>query len=531
MNNVLQWLEAAAHIHPEKIACADTLASVSYAELLHRARTLGRGIAQAVSARSAIALYLDKDIHAVSCLLGVVYAACCYSFIDLRQPAARVEKIVATLQPALVITDAAYSEQAHDIFPHTCRIMLLDELMESAARETSVAAEPQLPANTQVAAETNDASLQELPDILAQRRAQALSTDPVYVNFTSGSTGTPKGVAVAHASLIDFIPVFVRSLKLKADDVFACQAPFDFDVSVKDVYGALCLGATLHLIPREFFSEPVRLMDYLVERKPTVLVWAVSAMCFVSIMGGFEYKVPETVRLVAFSGEVMPPKQLRAWQEALPHAEFYNVYGPTEITCNCTYFPLTRTYADDEVIPMGKAFENEHVFLLDEEGREVVAPHVPGELYVGGATLALGYYRDAERTAAAFVQNPANDAFFERVYKTGDLACYNDEADLVYLSRVDHQIKHMGQRIELGEIDAAAHAVEAVTRACAIYDASRKRIRLFYTGAIEKKELSAALKEALPPYMTPNNIRQLSEMPLNKNGKIDRGKLERGELG
>ncbi len=502
MHTVLDWLEESAVAHPDKIAFADVDNHITFRELELRARAIGSQIALHAEPRQPIALYIDKTVDAICALFGAVYAGCCYAFIDARQPQVRVSKILETLQPALVLVDAVNEDEAHAVFPEGTALHALDAFLASSADD----------------------------ELLAARRAQALATDPLYINFTSGSTGTPKGVVVGHATVMDFIPIFDATMGIGADDVFANQAPLDFDVSVKDVFSGIYLGATVNLIPRDYFSTPTLLLDYLCERQPTVLVWAVSAMCFVSIMNGFDYKVPDTVRLVAFSGEVMPPKQLSKWQEALPDAQFVNVYGPTEITCNCAYYKIERSFAPDETIPMGKAFPNETLLLVGADGALVTEPDVPGELYVGGPTLALGYYRDAERTAAAFVQNPFNDAYRDLVYKTGDLAKYDESGDLVYLSRVDHQIKHMGQRIELGEIEAAAHAVEGVTRACCIYDSARKRIRLFYTGDIDKKVLSSALHEALPAYMTPNNIKRIDEMPLTKNGKIDRGKLASGEV-
>ena len=144
---------------------------------------------------------------------------------------------------------------------------------------------------------------------------------------------------------------------------------------------------------------------------------------------------------------------------------------------------------------------------------------------MGGSCLALGYYRDAERTAEAFVQNPLHDDYRDIVYRTGDLAHYDDEGNLVYLSRKDHQIKHLGQRIELGEIESAAQAVGGVAQACCIYDGIKKRILLHYTGEIDRKELGAALREKLPSFMVPNKIKQHDMLPLTKNGKIDRSKL------
>ncbi|MGI6220710.1 MAG: amino acid adenylation domain-containing protein [Coriobacteriales bacterium] len=497
MNNVLEWLEDSAREHPEKLAFADVDERVTWSELELRSRAVGSAIAARVEPRRPVAIYLDKSVAAICTLLGAVQAGCCYSFIDLRQPQPRVEKIAARLDPALVIVDEQGADQAAEMFPEGTEFVRVEEMLSQPVDE----------------------------ELLAARRGQALSTDPVYINFTSGSTGEPKGVAVGHASIIDFIPVFTKTLGLTHEDVFANQAPLDFDVSVKDIYGALFLGATVHLIPREYFSIPTQLLDYLCEREPTVLVWAVSAMCFVSIMKGFEYKVPSSVKKVIFSGEVMPVKQLNIWREFLPDATFVNVYGPTEITCNCTYFTIDRSYEPGDTIPMGRAFANENVFLVDAEGCEVVEPGVEGEILVGGATLALGYYRDPERTAEAFVQNPLHHDYRDIVYRTGDLASYDDEGNLVYLSRKDHQIKHMGQRIELGEIESAAQAVEGVEQACCLYDGIKKRILLHYAGGIDRKELGAVLREKLPQYMVPNKIRQHDMLPLTKNGKIDRKKL------
>ena len=497
MRNVLEWLEHDEREYPDKLAFADPQTSATYAQITERARRAGSFIARLTTPRTPIALYMDKTVDAICALFGVAFAGCCYSFVDLRQPAARIAKIVEKLGCPFVVIDDAVEEQARESFPAGTTFVHASELFASDIDET----------------------------LLAERRVQAIPTDPLYINFTSGTTGIPKGVTVGHASVASFIPTFCETLGLSGDDVFANQAPLDFDVSVKDIFGSISLGATVHLIPRDYFSVPTQLLDYLVERKPTVLVWAVSAMCFVSIMRGFDYAVPDTVRLVAFSGEVMPIKQLERWQAALPAATYINLYGPTEITCNCTYHVVDRAYARDEAIPIGRPFAGSRVFLLDEDGARVTEPETPGELYVGGPELALGYYNDPERTAEAFVQNPLHDAYRDVVYKTGDLAKYDEEGNLVYLSRVDHQIKHMGQRIELGEIEAAAHATDGVERACCIYDHARQRIRLYYTGTATKDELSAALHTALPPFMMPNTVKAVDEMPMTKNGKIDRAKL------
>ncbi len=498
MINVLEWLEAAAATHPDKLAFADEEHELSYAQLEQRAKSVATYIALNAPACAPIACYLEKSTLAVCAMLGAVYARCCYSVIDVRQPAERARAIVDKLEAPLVITDAKNETAAHELFDGSSHnVVLVEELLDE---ETS-------------------------PELLEERRSSALDTDPLYINFTSGSTGTPKGVAVCHRSVIDFITSFTSIFDITTDDVIANQAPFDFDVSVKDIYSGLRRGAAVHMIPREYFSVPTKLMDFLCEREVTVCTWAVSAMCFVSIMGGFEYRTPQSIRKVIFSGEVMPVKQLRVWRAALPEAMFVNVYGPTEVTCNCTYQIIDGEYENDEVIPMGVAFPNEKVFLLDGDNSLVEEPGVEGEICVGGTALALGYYNDPEKTAAVFVQNPLNTSYQETIYRTGDIGSYNECGQFVYVGRKDHQVKHLGQRIELGEIDVAAQSVAGVTRACTIYDSRRKKILLFYTGTCEKDALVEQLREKLPQYMVPNKTRQIDQMPLNKNGKIDRNAL------
>ena len=227
-----------------------------------------------------------------------------------------------------------------------------------------------------------------------------------------------------------------------------------------------------------------------------------------------------------FSGEVMPVKQLNKWRSRIPNAKYVNLYGPTEITCNCTYHIIDREYATDESIPIGIPFLNEKVFLLDEQDCLVTGAGIEGEICVGGTCLAIGYYKDREKTDSSFVQNPLNDKYFERIYRTGDLGKYDTEGLLYYTSRKDFQIKHMGQRIELSDIDVSAMSVEGVERACSIYDGKHKKIILFYTGDIDKENLSLCIKEKLPSFMLPSKTIKLDDFPLNKNGKIDRGILE-----
>ena len=503
MNNVLDWLEASTARSPEATAFADEFGEITFAQLEGRAQAIAAQLIDIAAPQSGIAVFARKSTRAITAMMGAVYARCFYCVLDDRQPEARLASILGTLAPAAMLVDEAHLEIAHALCDERgIPVFEIDALSAHALTEEERCA-------------------------LKARRATALDIDPLYVNFTSGSTGTPKGVVVSHRSTIDFIGYFTRLFSITADDRIANQAPFDFDVSVKDIYSGLAVGAAVHLIPREYFSVPVQLMDFLCERNVTICTWAVSALCFVSIMGGLDYRTPETIRAVIFSGEIMPPKQLNIWRAHLPNTLYANVYGPTEVTCNCTYYLLDREFAKDETIPMGVPFENEHVFLLDEHDAEIAPTQIgeQGEICVSGTALALGYLGDAEKTAAAFVQNPLNKRWNETIYRTGDLAFYDADGLLVYAGRKDHQIKHMGQRIELGEIETVAQALDGVARACCIYNERRKRLLLYYEGDAEKDEVAAAMHEKLPSFMMPNKITQMPQLPLTKNGKIDRMQL------
>ena len=495
MENVLEWLERSVGRYPDKTAVADPETSLSFSELHNAARSFGSWLAARTEPRRAVAFYLEKSAYALAAMLGSVYAGCSYTVIDVRQPAGRVANICESLDPCFLVTDADHETELKEKLLHCpWTVVRMEDALSCEVDE----------------------------DALEKVRAQSSPDDTLYINFTSGSTGTPKGVMIPHRGVLEFIDCFTETFAFDESRVFANQAPFDFDVSVKDIYSCLKTGATLRLVPRSYFTAPTTLMDYLADSQVTTLIWAVSAMTFVSIMNGFSYRVPTTIREVMFSGEVMPPKQLRTWQSYLPDARFVNLYGPTEITCNCSYYDVERTYADDEVIPMGKPFACDTVFLLDENDALVESPDTMGEVCVVGPTLAKGYLGLPEKTAEVFVQNPLETRVPETMYRTGDIARYDQDGNLVYVSRKDNQIKHMGQRIELGDIEASANAVDGVEQSVCLYNEKRKRILLFYVGSIEKDALVEKLRELLPQYMVPNSLTKLDGLPLNKNGKVDR---------
>ena len=495
--SVLELLEKTEKEFSNKAAFGDEISDITFSELVLGAKSVGSYLANKIEPCSPVVFCLEKSTKAITGMLGAIYARGFYSLLDVRHPIQRMESILSVLEATIIITDSKHYDLAKSL-NFSGEIVKIEDILNFPV---------------------NDEKLAEI-------RKEAQDIDPLYVNFTSGSTGIPKGVTVCHRSVIEFIKYFVDIFKITDKDIIGNQAPFDFDVSVKDIYSGLMTGAKVQLIPRPYFSNPMQLMDYLVDKNVTVLIWAVSAMCFVSIMNGFGYKVPTTINKIMFSGEVMPIKQLKIWQKYLPNAMYVNLYGPTEITCNCTYHILDREYGDTEILPIGIPFPNEKVFLLDEKDELVKEADKEGEICVSGTALALGYYGDSAKTNQVFVQNPLNKKYNELIYRTGDLGKYDENEILYYTSRKDFQIKHLGHRIELGEIEVTTMARDGVSRACCLYDNVKKKIIMFYTGSKDKKELLKELKVILPPFMLPNTINKLEEMPLNKNGKIDRNTLK-----
>lgn len=489
---VLDYLEDTAKKFNNKIAFSDINSSVTWEVFVTNSKKYSTVLSKYFESGKAIGFITDKNIQTLELFFGALYSGCFYTFIDSTFPKSRIESMISTLELQYVVIDRKYERVIKDI---KINPIYTDDF---------------------------ENQIEEYNDF---RRNNIIDTDLVYANFTSGSTGTPKAVAVNHRCVIDFISCFTETFDIEADENIANQAPFDFDVSIKDIFSAVFTGATVHLVPKMYFSMPAKLIDFLIEREITTIIWAVSAVCIISTLNGFTYKVPEKLRKIMFSGEVMPVKHLHIWQKYLPAAEYINLYGPTEITCNCTYYKIDKEIKESESIPIGIPFKNERIILISDDDELITEEDVVGELCVSGSCVASGYYNNSEKTASAFIQNPLQNSFFERIYRTGDLAKLGKDGLLYYVGRKDFQIKHMGHRIELGEIEGAINSIQGITRVCCIF--SNNKITAFYTGEQkEKKEIVVFLKSAVPVYMIPSDFCYMDSFILTKNGKIDRKVLQ-----
>lgn len=497
MKNILEYLEKTANEYSKKIAIMEEDKNCNYIELLENSKKVGSGLLKYEQQRKPVPILLDKGIETIYAFFGVLYAGAFYVLLNPELPISRLKKILETLDSNILITNKEYRYLAKQI---SCNEIILD---------------------------IEDLKFSEIKkEKLQEIRNQSLDVDPLYANFTSGSTGSPKGVVISHQSVLDFIEIFTNEFNINSNDIIGNQAPFDFDVSVKDIYSCIRTGATLVIIPKKMFSAPAKLLDYICENNVTTLIWAVSALCLITTFHGLDYKEPKTINKILFSGEVMPVKHLKEWIKHLPEAQYVNLYGPTEITCNCTYHIIDKNLIYEKQIPIGQAFDNEQIILLDEKNKIIEEINQLGEICVKGSALGLGYYNDLEQTNEKFIQNPLNTKYRDYIYKTGDIGYWGNDNNLYFSGRKDFQIKHMGHRIELEEIEMIVGNLEEIERVCIVYLEEKNKICVFYIGNISKNELRTKLKEILPVFMMPNIFMELTEFPITKNGKIDRKKLK-----
>lgn len=495
--NVLEYLEESMERVPDKIAFADDVQQLSFRDFGERAKRTGTYLAARGLFRKPVIVYMERTPDLVAAFFGAVYSGCCYAPIDAEMPRRRIKLILQNTQAEYMICDAKTAEDAKRLnFGGT--VILYEQCQKT---------------------ETDEA-------VLADIRRKTIDLDPVYIFYTSGSTGVPKGVVGHHRGIINYIEQLSEALGFDESFVFANQTPLFWDASMKEIFATLKCGATTWITPIELFLFPVKLVEYLNERRINAINWVASALTMVSAFGTFDVVKPEYLKLVTFCGEVFPAKQFNIWKRELPEARFYNLYGPTEATGVSTYYCADRLFEENEAIPIGKAFANTEILLLDGQGNEVPEGET-GEMCIRGSGVTLGYFGALERAGEVFTQNPANPYYFDPIYHTGDMARRNDQGDLVFAGRRDHQIKHMGHRIELGEIDAELNAIDNVNAGCCIYVKEREKLVIYYVGDIEKGALVGKLKERLPRYMLPNAVVPLDKMPLTVSGKMDRMELQR----
>ena len=456
---------------------------IDYASL----NKLANRTARALSARGAtkgdvICLSGEKTLNTFACMLACLKLGCIYTILDPESPVERRRKILNTCRPRLVITEQA---------------LALDEF--------------------------DDSNLSETRDVNG--------SDPAYIMFTSGSTGFPKGALMTHANVLNLIEWSRKTFSITVDDVLTNVNALYFDNSVFDFYSALFIGARLVPFSKAEVSNPATLVQKLDRAGCTLWFSVPSLLMFLQTMKAADGKHLNSIRRFVFGGEGYPKAKLKALFDAYsPQSEFFNVYGPTECTCICSCYKLGDSDFDDlqGLPPLGKIASNFSFLILDEDSQRVAEGEV-GELCLLGPNVGKGYYNDPDRTALAFIQNPHNESFPEVMYKTGDLVRLDPADGKLYIcGRRDNQIKHMGYRIELEEIENALHCLDNVSEAAVLHtnvNGLSRIVAVVAAAEFDSARLRAGLKQIIPGYMIPSVFHREDVLPKSANGKVDRRSL------
>jgi amino acid adenylation domain-containing protein len=524
-----QGVTEQAQARPEATALVFKGERMTYGALEEAASRLARLLADAGCRRGdRVGLLMPKSPMAIVAMLGALKADTIYVPMDPASPAMRQARV-------LEISD--------------CRLILAAGPVSRMLREAlAAAALQQRPLigwlDGAIAPETDPAPAFTLRDLAAAPATPLAPAntgrDLAHILFTSGSTGLPKGVMITHAAVAHFVRWAGQHFRIDRSDRLSQHAPLRFDISGLDIFGALWAGAELHLVPPELNLLPPKLAQFM--RDARLTQWF-SVPSTLNLMAKFDVVGEDDfpcLRRVLFAGEVLPTPTLIYWMRRLPHVRFTNLYGPTETTIASSHYTVPRCPADPrEPIPIGTACPGEELLILDAR-LQPVADGETGEIYIRGAGLSPGYWRDLEKTHGAFLEFPGGTGPQDRIYKTGDLGRRRVDGLVHFLGRADTQVKSRGYRIELGEIEAALHSLPGLSESAVVAIPSEgfegSLICCAYVPAPENgvspQGLRNALAEILPGYMLPARWMRYDEvLPKNASGKIDRPRLREGFLG
>jgi amino acid adenylation domain-containing protein len=518
MTRLHDWLTRQAECRPDAAAVVFQQNTATYQALEEASNRLARALKAAGCARGdRVGLLLTKSIGAVTAMFGALKADCTYVPLDTAGPAARIERILGLCECRCVLAERSTAS-------------LLNELVNSEGWQASTRigwmdGGASLDGHAEIRFSHNH--LRSFSGAPVDSRSEA--GDPAHILFTSGSTGTPKGVVITHSNVNHFVRWAIGHFGISPQDRISGHSPFHFDLSTFDIYGSIAAGAQLHLLAPEISLLPHRLAEFIREAELTQWFSVPSVLQHMRQFDVVTRNDFPSLRRLLWCGEKLLTPTLRYWMRRLPHVTFTNLYGPTEATIASSFHQLPVCPEDDAAeIPIGTACPGEFLLVLNE--RLEAGPWEIGELYIGGAGLSPGYWRDPERTKEAFIPNPCSSHAGERIYKTGDLARIGEDGTIYLLGRTDSQIKSRGYRIELGEVETAISAIPKVHEAAVVAIDSAgvegKALCCAYTPLADSElsvpELKRRLARALPRYMIPTHWMALESMPRTGNGKTDR---------
>jgi D-alanine--poly(phosphoribitol) ligase subunit 1 len=483
--------------------------SATYEELNRAANQIARLLIEhGVRASDVVCLSGEKSLYAFASMIACLKLGAIYSILDAESPGERLRKILSRCRPKVLLAEQGLLKRIEKLTG--------DLGIATIAKD----------------AEQLSCAIEKFEEVNLPQTRSVTGANPAYIMFTSGSTGFPKGAVMTHANVLNLIDWSRETFRITHDDILTNVNPLYFDNSVFDFYSALFAGARLVPFSKAEVKDPKLLVEKIAAAGCTLWFSVPSLLIFLQTMKAADGKHLKSICRFIFGGEGYPKAKLKELFDAYSDsAEFFNVYGPTECTCICSSYKISARDFDDlqGLPPLGYIADNFDFLILDEKGR-AVAPGESGELCLLGSNVGKGYYNDGERTALGFVQNPGNDKFSEVMYKTGDLVRFDTADGKLYIQgRKDNQIKHMGYRIELEEIEAALYCLDYISEAAVLHTSVNGFSRIL--AIVSAREVFDAdrirldLKQFIPDYMIPAAVYHEEMLPKNANGKVDRMQL------
>jgi aspartate racemase len=502
-----QLFEEQVERTPDAVAVVFEEEQLTYQELNNRANQLAHYLQQlGVGPEVLVGICLERSLEMMVALLGILKAGGAYVPLDPAYPAERLAYMVADAKISVLVTQNKWTSQLPE---HQAPVICLDSNWDKIALESQ-----ENPTQTNT------------------------GENLAYVIYTSGSTGKPKGVMISHQALSCFTQTAIAEYQLTASDRVLQFASINFDAAVEEIYPCLCTGATLilrtdrMLVDLPTFFQTCETWQLTVLDLPTAYWHQLAAE-----LANTNVVLPESLRLTIVGGERVLPEPVKSWQEYVVKSgkseclQLINTYGPTETTVSATLYRIpSHTSSVNREVPIGRPLAHLQTYILDSH-LQPVPIGVPGELHIGGDSLAKGYLNRPELTAEKFIPNPFSQEPGARLYKTGDKVRYLPDGNIEFLGRIDNQVKIRGFRIELGEIETivSQHPGIRETVVIAREDIPGDKRLVAYVVPQQQpphsSQLRSFLQERLPNYMVPSAFVFLDTMPLTPNGKVDRRAL------
>lgn len=489
--NILEQFEKVVKAQANNIAVCDENEQLSFNELKDKALSLASSLSFCANKNQAIGIFIDRSIYSIVAMIATLYSGNYYVPLDPKMPTHKLKSIIEeTKMPAILVHDNCLDDINYSGEVINIRTDYKNKL---------------------------NYDLNNFDD-----------NNPLYMVYTSGSTGKPKGVLKSHKAMSSFMNTYATKYHFDDKTIIGNQSPFFFDAAAKDLYMMMLVGAKMVIIPTILFSMPYKLIEYLNDHQVNFISWVPSMLSMIVQLNTFDDITPKYLKRVFFVGESFPIKHLNKWLTQLPSIEYVNLFGSSEVAGVFATYEVKKIKENQNFLPIGKALDNCKVLLVNDDGIVDKANEL-SEIVISSDAVALCYYKDEAKTKEKFIETDKYTGKKERFFITGDIASYDENGNIVFVTRKDFQIKKMGYRIELGEIEAIANKYEPMKMCCATYNQEKKKISLFCEVSdpeITKNDIKNYLKDNLPDYMMPDKFKILDKLPLNANGKIDRAYLK-----